>query len=646
MKFFLPINRIYNCFIYSCAIVLFVIFCVSCEKQETIIGYKIPENSYFISINNDKGIIYFNGKCTKYLIDKTDPVPEVSLTIEDSVVYAHENFSKFVEDNSDFIRNASVNLFIYDGEPTLFFDLQVIAKQLDIFNNTRFSNLNQIVGFYGSVLNQGNTIVEVGKYRITYEYADSVCDIVKLENIVSKDVLYSNPLIISNDYSDVKPIIIQPNELETQLIKSAFLIKSSPYLLLSKLYFGCWKFQSDNNTLQEVLTPFAALPNEWQLGKIDRLSTSLIFGKESNINDAFSINNRIVFTGMVEVPLYGIVDDTSVYEYIVYDETPVEEFSCTQFPRVSIDADSHIVILNESNQIINLVDLLDIDPQYEIVDKTLIIDRDFFEKLVLVVFLYVVLSLFFIFIDKLIKNVFRALIIKTLSGALIHIFRLIYIIIYGVLVIIYFGLTAFFWVDLIGMQTLSPGLIFILFSYLAITFFPVSIRSKVPSDKFALLLRGFKNDDYKSSLLLLWSQNFAFEMGLTRRVHSIINKFYAIGMTKELFSPWGAKRIYAKDSDWKEIVTQLIQKSSLIIIDFHESESCIFEINRCNDYKSKTICVARNFKSYSALIKQIGMELPEIPDDGNSYFFRMGENKIYPYQDSEEFLIMIKNVCK
>lgn len=213
-------------------IMLFILVCSSCKKQEEVLGYQIPDDSYFVSINNDKGLIYSNGKCTKYVISKESSGPELSLAIEDSIIYAQENFSKFIEDNSNFIQKATINLFLYDGDPAIFFDLQVIARQLNIYNNTRFSNINQIAGFYESILNQGKTVIEDGKYRTTYEYADSVCEIVKVEHIVTNDVLYSDPLILFDCNSEVKPVVIRPNEVESQLIKSAFLIKGSHYLLL------------------------------------------------------------------------------------------------------------------------------------------------------------------------------------------------------------------------------------------------------------------------------------------------------------------------------------------------------------------------------------------------------------------------------
>lgn len=651
MKFFVMINRIRKSAIsMQCIVIMmFILVCSSCKKQEEVLGYQIPDDSYFVSINNDKGLIYSNGKCTKYVISKDSSGPELSLAIEDSIIYTQENFSKFIEDNSNFIQKATINLFLYDRDPAIFFDLQVIARQLNIYKNTRFSNINQIVGFYESISNQGKTVIEDGKYRTTYEYADSVCEIVKVENIVTNDVLYSDPLILFDCNSEVKPVVIRPNEVESQLIKSAFLIKGSHYLLLSKLYFGCWEYQSGNNSLQELLSPFSTIPMEFQLGKIDCLSSSLIFGDSSKINDKTnSINNTILFWGMVEVPLIGLVDNTfmskSGHEYTDYDVMQVDEFNYTQFLRVLIDADSHITVLNESNQKIDLVDLLDIDSQYEIVRETLIIDSDFFKKSVLVILGVIVLLMIFIFTDKSIKHIFKVLIIKTSNDKQIRIYRLIYFILYGILLILYIGLASFLWINLIGMQTFAVGIVFILFDYIAITYFPVYFRSKVPSEPFALFLRGFKKDNYNPSYL--WNQNLTFELELTQRVRSIRKDFYAIGMTKELFSPKGAKRIYAKDSDWKEIVTQLIQKSSLIIIDFHESESCIFEINRCHEFKSKTICIVRDFKSYACLVQSIDMDFPVIPDDGNNYFFTMGENKIYPYQDSEKFLIALKECVK
>lgn len=187
----------------------------------------------------------------------------------------------------------------------------------------------------------------------------------------------------------------------------------------------------------------------------------------------------------------------------------------------------------------------------------------------------------------------------------------------------------------------SASLAYMILGIIAITFHPVSTRKSIPSGKYALFLRGFKNDNYNPKTSL--SNNLTFENELAVRIKKVIKKFYAIGMTKELYSPFGAKRIYVKDSEWKNKVIDLIQRSTLIVIDFHESESCLFEIIECLNYKSKTVCIVRDYSQYYSIKNRLHTKLPEIPNDGEIYFFKMDEQEVWPYNDTKKFRSVLQS---
>ncbi len=110
-------------------------------------------------------------------------------------------------------------------------------------------------------------------------------------------------------------------------------------------------------------------------------------------------------------------------------------------------------------------------------------------------------------------------------------------------------------------------------------------------EKFVLYLRGFSSDNYNGVSTLLFDSRFDCfsEFHFIR----ILNKYfpvYAVGMTKELSSPYGAKRIYLDDNDWEEGVSKLIDLAEMVIVLVNDSDSCIKEIELCYNL-NKTILI-------------------------------------------------------
>lgn len=131
------------------------------------------------------------------------------------------------------------------------------------------------------------------------------------------------------------------------------------------------------------------------------------------------------------------------------------------------------------------------------------------------------------------------------------------------------------------------------------------------NEDFLLYLRGFKQDDYKTGGIQIKSFN---EERLFLETLKYV-KSYAIGMTKELYAPTGATRVYFDDNEWKAGVRILIANANTIIINIHNSENCIFEIMECQKYMNKTIFIALDENEYSIVKDKCttkGINLPEI----------------------------------
>lgn len=110
-------------------------------------------------------------------------------------------------------------------------------------------------------------------------------------------------------------------------------------------------------------------------------------------------------------------------------------------------------------------------------------------------------------------------------------------------------------------------------------------------EKFVLYLRGFSSDNYTGISTLV--ENSQFDGFSEYHFINILNKYfpvYTVGMTKELSSPYGAKRIYLDDNVWEEDVSKLINIAEIVIVLVNDSDNCIKEIERCYNL-NKTILV-------------------------------------------------------
>lgn len=193
--------------------------------------------------------------------------------------------------------------------------------------------------------------------------------------------------------------------------------------------------------------------------------------------------------------------------------------------------------------------------------------------------------------------------------------------------------------------------------------------------KFALYLRGFQSDSYKSQMeKAAETQHRAYnaayqfkkvkptskenvnnqpfnERSFARAIMKIM-PIYAVGMTKELESPQGIKRIYLEDETWHEDVSFLIKEAQYIFILLNASDSCIWEILESNKLaRDKTIYISDDGVAPGKIWIKLGDEMPDsIPmcmkPHTMSYLVN-GEYKDIQYQnDINGFSDVLKNILK
>ena len=142
---------------------------------------------------------------------------------------------------------------------------------------------------------------------------------------------------------------------------------------------------------------------------------------------------------------------------------------------------------------------------------------------------------------------------------------------------------------------------------------------------FALYLRGFENDDYSSKLGLSRIKNMQFSEYLFTKILSKHCVCAAIGMTKELDAPLGAKRIYVDDETWKDDVIELMEKSQQIYILINNRPSCIWEIETAVKYIEKVILIIDDPIKYVLVQEAVKrtVVLPQIYDMtmSNRFFY-------------------------
>lgn len=151
---------------------------------------------------------------------------------------------------------------------------------------------------------------------------------------------------------------------------------------------------------------------------------------------------------------------------------------------------------------------------------------------------------------------------------------------------------------------------------------PISTRRKEDvlnaNKPFILYLRGFENDNY-SSKFKIQSQGRYISFSEYNLVKEMKNRIpvYAVGMTKETYSPVGADRVYLDDSTWKEDVRELMIAADKIVILVDDKENCIWEIEQTYNLKEKTIFIVNDYYKY--LMAKFKLEnkydLPRIEDE-------------------------------
>lgn len=167
---------------------------------------------------------------------------------------------------------------------------------------------------------------------------------------------------------------------------------------------------------------------------------------------------------------------------------------------------------------------------------------------------------------------------------------------------------------------------------------PISTRRKEDvlnaNKPFVLYLRGFENDNYSSKFKIESQGKYISfsEYNLVKEMKSRI-PVYAVGMTKETYSPVGADRVYLDDSTWKDDVRELMVAADKIVILVDDKENCIWEIEQTYNLKEKTIFIVNDYYKY--LMAKFKLEnkydLPRIEDEqyhNIPFYFSIQDNNL------------------
>lgn len=137
--------------------------------------------------------------------------------------------------------------------------------------------------------------------------------------------------------------------------------------------------------------------------------------------------------------------------------------------------------------------------------------------------------------------------------------------------------------------------------------------------KYTLFLRGFDNDDYNKIDTLENPKVEKYEHLSEYWFFKFLSKKHklpivSVGMTKELDSPLGTKRIYLDDEDWKEGVKTLMEYADRIFILVNDRDSCIWEISQSKDFLCKTFFIVDDKHKYEVAKEKVKdlFDLPAI----------------------------------
>ena len=163
-----------------------------------------------------------------------------------------------------------------------------------------------------------------------------------------------------------------------------------------------------------------------------------------------------------------------------------------------------------------------------------------------------------------------------------------------------------------GVNSIMAGVVYAWSSFIASRCLPLS--GKRPNDilksKFVLYLRGFAFDDYTTNSITMSEKNDInkFSEGLFIGILKQYMPVYAVGMTKELCSPIGADRIYLNDAEWESEVLDLMSRASLIVILLNDSQSCIWELSKSNQFKEKVVYICNNNSKLLRIRKELNKQ--------------------------------------
>ena len=158
--------------------------------------------------------------------------------------------------------------------------------------------------------------------------------------------------------------------------------------------------------------------------------------------------------------------------------------------------------------------------------------------------------------------------------------------------------------------------------------------------RFALYLRAFHNDRYSShgavehlvcmDLAEVDSEDDSFsEKDFADEMEKSINT-YAVGMSKEVVHPDGARRIYLNDDTWQEDVLELMEAALRIIVLVENRESCIWELQQSIEMQEKAYFIVDDVEMYLEIKEELPLPLPSIPScmlSSNHFIFHWQEGR-------------------
>lgn len=153
-------------------------------------------------------------------------------------------------------------------------------------------------------------------------------------------------------------------------------------------------------------------------------------------------------------------------------------------------------------------------------------------------------------------------------------------------------------------------------------------------EDFVLFLRGFKEDRYN---LREPGKNDFNELLFSKTVNDRLHlPMYAIGMSKEVDSPYGATRIYVDDDNWQRDILTMIYRAKKIFVLVSGSKSCIWEIEQLTAHLDKVIFIVNRIEGYNEAIKKSPVTLAvNFPAGfkGKHFFFKY-EGTPVPYSNT------------